>query len=111
MSRTTLDFEYEGKEYSLAYTVNSLKMLEKRGFSFGKLEDHILSAPEELFFAAFDANHPTTPRRVRQEIWNEFGEHSEDGNESLMDVLYEMASECVEKMRPQGNLKWRATRG
>ena len=33
MPKTTLEFEYKGKEYSLWFTADALKKLEKNGFS------------------------------------------------------------------------------
>ena len=31
MSRTTLDFEYNGKDYSLGYTIDVIKRLDRAG--------------------------------------------------------------------------------
>lgn len=110
MAKTGLIFEYKGKDYSLCYTVESLKRLEKNGFSFSNISDRLLTAAEDLFCAAFNARHPDTPRKLREEIFHEFCSESDDGD-SLIEILIAMANETIESMRPAGNVKWRATRG
>lgn len=110
MSKTTIEFEYNGKEYTLEYTAETLKRLEKTGFSFGNLADHLLTAPEDIFYGAFEANHKDTPRKLRQKIWNELSASSgdEDGEgEQLNEVLYEMINEASKSLRPEGNVKWK----
>lgn len=110
MSKTTLDFEYKGKEYSLCYTVDSLKRLEKNGFSFASLDERLLTGAEDLFCAAFDANHSKVPRRIREEIYVEMQSECEDGA-TISDVLIEMLSETIENMKPRGNIGWKVTKG
>lgn len=110
MAKTELTFEYRGKDYVLTYTVESLKRLEKNGFSFSNISDRLLTATEDLFCAAFNARHPDTPRKLREEIYKEFCSENDDGD-SLTEILVTMVNETVEAMKPAGNVKWRATRG
>lgn len=110
MPKTTIEFEYQNKSYSLCYTVESLKRLEKNGFSFSNIADRVLTATEDLFVAAFNARHPDTPRKLREEIYREISAE-DDGGSSLIETLVAMVNETVESMRPAGNVKWRATRG
>ena len=110
MAKTTLEFEYRGKDYALCYTVESLKRLEKNGFSFSNISDRLLTATEDLFCAAFNARHPDTPRKLREEIFHEICAEDDDGN-SLTETLIVMVNEVVESMKPAGNVKWRAARG
>lgn len=110
MAKTELTFEYKGKDYTLTYTIESLKRLEKSGFSFSNISDRLLTATEDLFCAAFNARHPDTPRKLREEIYREFDAEGDDGT-SLTEILVTMANEVIESMRPAGNVKWRATRG
>lgn len=109
MSRTTLDFEYEGKDYSLAYTIDTVKRLDRTGIlaQIGNGE-RPLTMTEDLFMAAFEANHGYVSSRIRNEIFKEFSENSEDG--SLIEVLLEMINEVREAMAPKGNVKWRVSR-
>lgn len=110
MPKTTIEFEYKGKEYSLWFTADALKRLEKNGFSFAEIGDRVLTAAEDLFCAAFNARHPDTPRKLREEIYHEVCTEDDDGN-SLTEALITMVNETVEAMKPAGNVKWRATRG
>jgi len=106
MAKSTITFEYNGKEYTLGYTAETLSRLEKSGFSFGNLADHLLTAPEEIFYGAFEENHRDTPRRIRREIWKELCADSDEGD-SLTEALYEMVNEASKALKPSGNVKWK----
>lgn len=109
MARTTLDFEYNGKEYSLAFTIEVVKRLDRSGLIAEIANgNRPLTMTEDLFKAAFEANHPTVSNRVREAIFNELEESSEDG--SLLECLLEMVNEAREAMTPKGNAKWRMNR-
>ena len=107
MGRTTLDFEYNGKDYSLCYNIETVKRLDKAGVIAG-MADHPLTITEDLFVAAFEANHSTVSNRIRREIYAEFSETSEDG--SLLDTLADMIMEVKTAMAPKGNVKWKVSR-
>ena len=106
-AKTKIKFEHEGIEYCLEYTADSLKKMEKSGFSFTKIEDNALTAPEELFYGAFIANHVTTPLRKKKEIYKALV--AECDGETLTDALGEMISEAIEELtnKKSGNVKWR----
>lgn len=109
MARTTLDFEYNGKDYSLGYTIETIKRLDRSGLLSQIVNgERPLTMTEDLFNAAFEANHSTVSNRIRGEIYKEFSETSEDG--SLFECLIEMINEAREAMSPQGNVKWRMNR-
>ena len=110
MARSTINFEYDGKEYSLCFTIDTLKKLEKNGFSFGNIEDHALSAAEDLFCAAFNTNHKDTSMNLRKKIYSELSEES-DNDDTLLEALISMVNECVESMKPKGNTRWRKIQG
>ena len=110
MARSTINFEYDGKEYSLCFTIDTLKILEKNCFSFGNIEDHALSAAEDLFCAAFNANHKDTSMNLRKKIYSELSEES-DNDDTLLEALISMVNECVESMKPKGNTRWRKIQG
>lgn len=110
MARTTLDFEYNGREYSLAYTIDVLKRLDRSGLLAEIVNgNRPLTMTEDLFKAAFEANHSTTSSRIREVIFRELEESSEDG--SLFECLLEMVNEVREEMSPKGNAQWRMNRG
>lgn len=108
MARTNLEFEYNGKEYKLAYTIEIVKRLDRMGF-IAHLEERPLTITEDLFIAAFEANHSETSNRIRGEIYKEFSETSDDG--SLLEVLIEMIAEVQKSMAPKGNVQWRVNKG
>ena len=110
MSRTTLDFEYNGKEYKLGYTIDVLKRLDRSGtLSQIANGERPLTMTEDLFVSAFEANHSGVSNNVRRKIFEEFTETSEDG--SLLECLLEMVNEVREAMAPKGNVQWRMNRG
>lgn len=110
MARTTLDFEYNGKDYSLAYTIEVVKRLDRSGL-LAEIANgqRPLTMTEDLFKAAFEANHSTISNRIRESIFSELEESSEDG--SLLECLMEMINEVREEMSPKGNAKWKMNRG
>jgi len=109
MSRTSLDFEYNGKDYSLAYTIDVVKRLDRSGL-LAQIAggERPLTMTEDLFIPAFEANHSSVSNNIRRKIFEEFTETSEDG--SLLECLLEMVNEVREAMAPKGNVKWRMNR-
>lgn len=110
MARTTLDFEYNSKDYSLAYTIDVVKRLDRSGL-LAEIANgqRPLTMTEDLFKAAFEANHSNISNRIREAIFSELEESSEDG--SLLECLMEMINEVREEMSPKGNAKWKMNRG
>lgn len=119
-SRTSIEFNYEGKHYKLEYTANAIKKMERSGVKFAKLDDMVLSAPEILFRGAFYANHPATDEKTIRKIWGELKstaegmepEYDEDGNEidAVSFTLARMLKEAITEMSGRtGNLEWKVT--
>lgn len=110
MSRTTLDFEYNGRDYSLAYTIDVVKHLDRSGILAEIANgNRPLTMTEDLFKAAFEANHSTVSNRIRENILLELKDANEDG--SLLEILLEMINEVHESLQPKGNVEWRVNRG
>ena len=106
MARTTLDFEYNDKEYSLAYTIEVVKRLDRSGLLAEIVNgNRPLTMTEDLFKAAFEANHSTVSNRIRENILLELNDANEDG--SLLEILLEMVNEARESLQPKGNVQWR----
>ena len=105
-------FPYKGTDYTLEFTASSLKQMEKvQGIKFAKLDEMIFTAPLELFCGAFIANHKTTPRKVREEIYEQLCNTAEESGEELSEIIGEMLSEAVEELDShQGNVKWSVLR-
>lgn len=100
-NRTTLTFEYEGTKYTLGFSADVLKRMDRSGFSFSRLEDHVLTAQEDLFRWSFALNHSSLSQRKRDEIYKAL-----DNKEELFDALWTMVSEAIEELQPKGNVVW-----
>lgn len=103
-------FEYEGKEYNLGFTADSLKQMERGGFKFAKMDESILTAPEELFYGAFIAHHKEVPRKKREEIFRALTntEEGDDQKQTIAEALGILLSQAIEELNTkQGNVPWR----
>lgn len=108
-NRTKITFEFEGKPYTLVFSADSLKKMERNyGVKFAKLDDNILSAAEDLFIGAFIENHNETPLKKRRAIYAAMC--GETGEDTLSDVLLEMMQEAFREISPQGNVTWKVER-
>ena len=103
-------FEYDGKEYNLGFTADSLKQMERGGFKFAKMDESILTAPEELFYGAFIAHHKEVPRKKREEIYRALTntEEGDDQKQTIAEALGILLSQAIEELNTkQGNVPWR----
>lgn len=101
-----ITFVYNGKNYCLEFTRNSVKMMEKKGFVVADVLTKPISMLPELFAGAFLANHPFTRRKEIDEIYQKFDDKGE-----LVNALAEMYSLVVDdfanELETSGNgLKW-----
>lgn len=122
--KTRIQFDSNGKHYTLEYTANSLKKLERnKGIKFNQLADMVFSAPEVIFSGAFEANHPDTPEKVRRELFKSLKrqaddmpvEYDDEGKaiDALTEVLSDMMKEAVDELMSrgeQGNVNWKVTK-
>ena len=107
MSKTKIEFTRDNKDYVLEFTADSLKKMEKQGFNFGKIEERVISAMDELFCGLFIENHSDVPRKDRLEIFRELGEATDEG-EGIEEVISVMLDEALEELRQhKGNITWR----
>ena len=67
---TKISLSYEGKDYTLEYTRQSVKTMENRGFVAGKILDAPMTVLPDLFYGAFLANHKYIDRKVVDEIFD-----------------------------------------
>lgn len=106
--RKQIVFTYtDGNEYTLEFTADSLKKMERNGFKFGKMDEIILTAPIELFCGAFESKHRAIPRKKREEIYNSLTETDEASGQALTEVLGDMLQQAIEELNShQGNVKW-----
>lgn len=89
----TLNIAYNGKEYTLEYTRETVKQMERRGFNLNDVVNKPMSALPDLFAGAFRANHPYVKREVTDEILENIGDV-----EGLIGALCEMYNEPLETL-------------
>lgn len=123
MSKSKIEFDYNGTHYVLEHTAASLKKAEKLGLlQFGKFDEQILEAPEKMFKSLFVCNHQNVSDGVRHEIYNaltrtadgETATYSEDGeeNDALNEAVAAIINEAVEEIAgrgKKGNIVWKMT--
>lgn len=100
-----ITFEYEGKDYTLEYTRNSVRTMERRGF----ISDDIVAKPmtvvPDLFAGAFLSKHPQVKREKIDKIYD-----SLNGKSKLITALIEMYNDTIETLlgddEDAGNANW-----
>ena len=105
-----LQFTYNGKEYTLEFTKNTVQQMERNGFIAADINDKPMLTLPELFRGAFLANH----RFVKREVVEEIYEHMTNKPE-LIGKLAEMYNEPIESLvkdpdeNDEGNVSWTAS--
>lgn len=98
-------FEYEGKEYTLEYTRNSVRTMERRGFVAEDIAAKPMTVIPDLFAGAFLANHSSVKREKIDKIYE-----SLTGKQKLIGALTEMYNDTIESLldadEDQGNANW-----
>lgn len=89
---TKITFTYNGKNYALEYTRDSVKDMERRGFVAAEVLEKPLTVLPELFAGAFLANHRFTTRKTIDAIFSQF-----DKKDELLNELAEMYSLVIDE--------------
>lgn len=101
-------FTHEGKEYTLAFTRNTVKLMEANGFNAEELRAKPNLNIEKLFAGAFLAHHKYVKQDVIDRIFA-----SLPNKDELLRKLVEMYSEPMEALfaePDEGNaVSWTAT--
>ena len=95
-----LNFEHDNKKYTLEYTRESVKQMEREGFVAGDiLEKPMLTLPK-LFAGAFKAHHKfDTKQKQIDEIFELF-----KNKQALIEKLAEMYAEPLETLMDDDNI-------
>ncbi|MBR1904842.1 MAG: DUF5055 domain-containing protein [Clostridiales bacterium] len=88
-----ISFENKGTQYTLEFTRDSVKQMERVGFSVSMAENMPVTAMQTLFKGAFIAHHPRISQATIDEIWDNLG--NKDG---LFDALLDLYNEPVEAL-------------
>ena len=105
--RKTIKLSYDGVDYTLEYTVASVRKMERDGFDFTHMEKNIVNIGFDLFRGAFIARHNYVPEKLRDEIYLAVKNENEQG-QSLIECLAEMLKDELEFItnKPMGNVNW-----
>lgn len=102
----TINFTFEGTDYTLEYTRASVAALEKQGFNIGDISDKPLTTLPAFFAGAFLAHHRFVKREVIDRIFEKMTNKMD-----LVMRLAEMYNEPIEALvdepeESEGNLTW-----
>lgn len=101
-----LNFTYEGKEYALGFSKNTIRQMEAQGFVASDIKSKPLSVLEDLFTGAFLLHH----KFVKPEVIAAIYERMPD-KKKMVEALGEMYSEHIENLmaepeNPEENVNW-----
>ena len=89
-----LTFEYNNKEYTLEYTRESVKQMEREGFVANDIMNKPMNTLPKLFAGAFKAHHKfDTKQKQIDEIFELF-----TNKQALVEKLAEMYAEPMEAL-------------
>ena len=95
-----LNFEYKGKEYTLEYTRESVKQMEREGFVANEIITKPMLTLPKLFAGAFKAHHKyDTKQKQIDEMFELFTNKS-----ALVEKLAEMYAEPIESLMDDENV-------
>lgn len=103
-----LNFEHSGKEYTLEYTRDSVKQMEREGFVANDIVTKPMLTLPKLFAGAFKAHHKYDVKQKQiDEIFEKF-----QNKQALIEKLAEMYAEPMETLlddAEEGNaIAWEA---
>lgn len=105
--RKAIKLSYDGVDYTLEYTVASIRKMERDGFDFTNMEKNIVNVGFDMFRGAFIAHHNYVPEKLRDEIYLSVMSENERG-QNLLECLAEMLKDELEFIvnKPGGNVSW-----
>ena len=95
-----LNFEYKNKEYTLEFTRESVKQMEREGFVAKDIMEKPMLTLPKLFAGAFKAHHRfDTKQKQIDEIFELF-----TNKQALVEKLAEMYAEPMETLMDDDNI-------
>lgn len=86
-------FDHKGTQYTLEFSRDSVKQMERAGFSIAEAADKPITSLDILFKGAFICHHPRVSQSTIDEIWDSLSD--KDG---LFDALADLYNEPMEAM-------------
>ena len=106
----TLNFEYKGKDYTLEYTRETIKQMEREGFIAENVVTKPMTTLPKLFAGAFKAHHKfDAKQKLIEEMFDLFTNKG-----ALLEKLVEMYRDPLEALMDDENIdegnaiKWEA---
>lgn len=104
----TIEFEYEGENYTLEYTRRTIKDMESKGFSLAGMTKMPMTMYPMLFAGAFKCHHPQLKQSVIDSIYKHLS-----GKEALAESLVDMYNSSLDTLfdepeEGEKNVKWKA---
>lgn len=100
-----LTFSYEGKNYTLEYTRNSIRQMENSGFIIADIDRKPMTVLPALFAGAFIAHHPFVKNDVIESIYAQMKD-----KRGLLEHLGEMYNEPItafmDEPSDEKNVEW-----
>ena len=105
--RKKIQFTVDGVDYTLMFTVASLRKMERDGFNFAEIDSEVVNIGYDLFSGAFIAKHNYVPKEERDRLYDLLVGENENG-QNLIACLAEMLSDELKWVvdKPQGNVTW-----
>lgn len=95
-----INFEYKDKEYTLEYTRESVKQMEREGFKGEDIVNKPMLTLPKLFAGAFKAHHKfDTKQKTIDEMFELF-----TNKQALVEKLAEMYAEPMEALMDDDNI-------
>ena len=92
---TKITVSYNGNDYELEYSRNSVKQMEQQGFVLDKLSEQPMTMIPLLVYGAFVKNNKGVKRSLVDEIYEHITDKIGDGENGFIHALLEMYAETV----------------
>lgn len=100
-----ININYDGKDYVLEYSRQSVKTMEAQGFNLEEITSKPMTMIPMLFSGAFIKNHKGMKRALVDEIYEEIGDKT-NFMSALMDMYAETLSALTDDKDNEGNVAW-----
>lgn len=81
---------YEGRKYTLEFSRNTVKLMERAGFKIGEVFDAPHTLVPKLFYGAFQMHHKRIDGNLVEKIWETL-----KGRDTLTGKLVDMYQETL----------------
>lgn len=102
-----IEFNYNGKDYTLEYNRKSVAFIEEQGFQISELAKKPMLMLPLAFEGLFFKNHKYTKKAEIEEIYDKFND-----KDKLISTIADMLNETYSTLHEdsednQGNIEWK----